>query len=314
MACPACGKDESRLFCTAVDRVRKQTAPVWRIERCIRCGLGWTSPAPTAEETAAFYPEDYFGDIERTLDDYLSGKLRGTRTWRGATEKVRLVERYIRSGRLLDAGCGDGKFLWALDPGRWEAVGVDTHRPTLSLVRARIPGLHLVEGDLNSAELAEGGFDVLTLWHVFEHLTDPAVTLRRVHRLLGPGGWLFISLPRFDSLQAALFRRHWYAFDDVPRHLYHFSKSSLDRLLREAGFEVRRHLLFSRLVNFHTLKHSLLNWCGDRSSTRTVYYLLKPLLFPFVSLERLLDRYGIMTVIAQKQPPGHQDTNARGVR
>lgn len=308
MACPVCGNDESRLFCTAVDRVRKLTAPAWRIERCARCGFGWTAPTPSAEETAAFYPADYFGDIERTVDDYLSGRLRGTRLWRGCTEKARLVERHVKRGRILDVGCGDGKFLWALNRDRWDATGIDTHRATLSLVRARIPSLRLIEGDLYSAELSEGAFDVLTLWHVFEHLANPAANLRRIRALLSPGGWLFISLPRFDSLQASIFRRHWYAFDDVPRHLYHFSKPSLDRLLRDAGFEVRRHLPFSRLVNFHTLKHSLLNWCEDRFSTRLAYYSMKPSLFPFVLLERLVDRYGILTTVAQKPRPRLQDT------
>jgi SAM-dependent methyltransferase len=169
----------------------------------------------------------------------------------------------------------------------------------LSLVRSRLPSLLLIEGDIYSEALVEGGFEVLTLWHVLEHLPNPAAVLQRVRALLRPGGWLFVSLPRFDSLQASIFRSHWYAFDDVPRHLYHFSKSSLDRLLREAGFAIQRHLLFSRLVNFHTLKHSLLNWSEDRFSSRVPYYSLKPFLFPFVLLEEALDRYGILTVIAQ---------------
>ena len=303
MACPVCGNAEDQLFCTAVDRVRKQQEPVWRIVRCPQCGFGWTSPTPTAAETAAFYPADYFGDIRRTLDDYLSGRLKGTRSWRGSTEKVRLVERYAAGGHLLDVGCGDGKFLWALDRRKWDATGLDTHSPTLSIVRERIPDLRLVEGEIFSPDLAEGAFDVVTYWHVFEHLPDSAAILRRTRALLRPGGWLFISLPRFDSLQAAIFRRHWYAFDDVPRHIYHFSKASLERLLRHAGFEVRRQLLFSRLVNFHTLKHSLLNWCQDRYSGRTVYYLLKPFLLPFVLFEHLVDRYGILTTIAQKPLP-----------
>lgn len=300
MTCLACGNDDSDLFCTAVDRFRGLAEPVWRIERCTRCGFGWTAPTPSEEETAAFYPSNYFGDVKQTLEDYLSGRLSGTRSWRGSTEKVQLVERYVRNGRILDIGCGDGKFLWALNQKRWDATGIDTLPETLSLVQARIPSLRLIEGNIYSNALPERSFDVLTMWHVLEHLADPAAILSRAGALLRPGGWLFISLPRFDSLQASIFRSHWYAFDDVPRHLYHFSKPALDRLLRAAGFEIRRHLLFSRLVNFHTLKHSLLTWSEDRFSSRIPYYALKPLLFPFVLLERILDRYGIFTTIAQK--------------
>jgi SAM-dependent methyltransferase len=300
MACLVCGRDDAEFFCTAVDRVRKLADPVWHIRRCTRCGFGWTFPTPSEEETAAFYPPDYLGDVERTLDDFLSGRLRGTRSWRGSTEKVKLVERYIASGRILDIGCGDGKFLWALDARRWKATGVDTLPETLSLVQPRMPSLRLIEGDIYSGLLEEASFDVLTFWHVLEHLPNPAAILRRTRALLRPGGWLFISLPRFDSMQARIFRKHWYAFDDVPRHLYHFSRPSLDRLLREAGFILRDHLLFSPLVNFHTLKHSLLSWSEDRSGSRIPYYLLKPLLYPFVLLERALDSYGILTTIAQK--------------
>jgi SAM-dependent methyltransferase len=300
MSCLVCGNDDDELFCTAVDRVRRLAEPVWQIRRCVQCGFGWTFPIPSEEDTRAFYPSNYLGDVERTLDDYLSGRLRGTRSWRGSTEKVRLVERHIRNGRILDVGCGDGKFLWALDTRRWMATGVDNLPETLSRVRLRMPSLHLIEGDIYSGLLEEAGFDVLTFWHVFEHLPEPRSILRRAGALLRPGGWLFISLPRFDSLQARIFREYWYAFDDVPRHLYHFSRTSLDRLLLEAGFLLRDHRLFSPLVNFHSLKHSLLSWSEDWYRSRLPYYVLKPLLHPFVLLERASDSYGILTTIAQK--------------
>lgn len=300
MACLVCGNDDDALFCTAVDRVRRLAKPVWQIRRCAQCGFGWTFPIPSEEDTRAFYPADYLGDVERTLDDFLSGRLRGTRSWRGSTEKVKLVERHVDNGRILDIGCGDGKFLWALDARRWNAAGVDNLSETLSRVRSRMPSLRLIEGDIHSGLLEAVSFDVLTFWHVFEHLPDPRAILRRAKTLLRPGGWLFISLPRFDSLQAGIFREYWYAFDDVPRHLYHFSRSSLDRLLLEAGFILRDHRLFSPLVNFHSLKHSLLNWSAGKFRSRVPYYLLKPLLYPFVLLERALDSYGILTTIAQK--------------
>jgi len=300
MACLVCGSDEDELFSTAVDRVRKLSEPVWQIRRCGRCGFGWTFPIPSEEETKSFYPPEYLGDVERTLDDFLSGRLRGTRSWRGSTEKVELVERHIDRGSILDVGCGDGKFLWALDAQRWKATGVDNLPETLSRVSSRMPSLHLIEGNIYSRNLEEEGYDALTFWHVLEHLPDPRRILRRASALLRPGGWLFISLPRLDSLQAKIFRKHWYAFDDVPRHLYHFSKSSLDHLLIEAGFIVRKHLLFSPLVNFHSLKHSLLNCSREMLRSRVPYYLLKALLYPFVLLERASDSYGILTTIAQK--------------
>ncbi len=300
--CQVCQSTEVEAFCTAVDRVRMLREPVWRIERCGKCGFGWTSPALPEEKIASFYPAAYLGDTVRALNDFFSGVLARSRSWRGEMEKARLVESRLDRGRILDVGCGDGKFLWALDARKWDRTGVELSGETVALVRSRMPSLELIEGGLFSGELSGRGYDVLTFWHVFEHLPHPARNLRRASELLRPGGWLFISLPRFDSLQARLFRRHWYPFDDVPRHLYHFSLYSLDRLLAAAGFQVKQHLFFSRRVSFHSLKHSLLNWSQDRFGSKLPYYLLKPLLLPAPVLEQITGSYAILTTIARKPP------------
>jgi len=300
--CNVCAGRDIALFCMAFDRFRGRREPVWRIFRCRACGFGWTSPPLPETEIAQHYPAAYLGDTARTLDDFFSGKLARSRAWKGETEKTRLVERCIRSGRILDVGCGDGKFLWALDSERWDRTGVDLSSATLALVRSRMPGLQLVTGDLRCDELRAEQFDVITFWHVFEHLPNPAENLRRAQNLLKPGGWIFISLPRLDSLQALLFKQYWYPFDDVPRHLYHFSRKSLELLMGKAGFQVKQAVFFSRRVNFHSLKHSLLNWSRECTRSSVPYYLLKPMLLCFPLIEVFTDSYGILTAIAQKAP------------
>lgn len=302
-SCPVCRNAEVEDFATVFDRVRRVAGQMWLIRRCRSCGFGWTCPMPSAEQLAAYYPPAYLGDTRKTLDEYLSGRLQRSRSWRGEAAKVRLIQRFVAGGRILDVGCGDAKFLWALDPVRWQRTGVDHSGETLELVRRRIPGLDLVDGDIFSGRLTEGAFDAVTFWHVLEHLPDPARVLGRVRALLKTGGWLFVSLPNLDSLQARLFGKHWYAFDDVPRHLYHFSRGSLERLLQDGGFEVRRHFPFSLYVNSHSLKHSLLNWSEDRLGNAAPYYALKPLLYGLGLLERLTGRYGILTVAARSAVP-----------
>ncbi len=295
--CIVCGSRNTSGFCTARDRHGSGT---WRIERCRDCGFGWTSPALAEDLIASYYPTAYLGDTRKTLDDFFSGRLAHSRSWRGELAKARLVERYIDRGKILDVGCGDGKFLWSLDPQRWNRTGVETSRDTVSIVTQRMPSLPLVAGDLYSSSLLEASYEAITFWHVLEHLSGPRRVLKRVFDLLRPGGWLFISLPNLESLQAHMFRAYWYPFGDVPRHLFHFSRKSLDLLLADAGMEVRAHRLFSPHVNFHSLKHSLLAWSEERLGSPLPYYMLKPLLSLFPLLERCMGKYGILTTIAQK--------------
>jgi SAM-dependent methyltransferase len=298
--CRICGASNIENFCTAFDRILKHPGETWHVLRCRECGFGWTSPALPVEKIPSYYPREYLGDVDGCLDEYSSGRLLRSRSWRGEIEKVRLVERFIEGGRILDVGCGAGQFLWALDSGRWDRMGVELSAVTVELVRRRIPSLRLISGDIFTGELIRESFDVVTFWHVLEHLPQPEAVIERATALLNPNGWLFLSLPNLASLQARFFRKYWYPFDDVPRHLYHFSERALDLILGRAGLEVRRHLLFSPLVNFHSLKHSLIHWSEDRFRSRIPYYAMKPLLLLFPLLERASRSYGILTTVAQK--------------
>jgi ubiquinone/menaquinone biosynthesis C-methylase UbiE len=298
--CPACSNPGVEHFCMARDRVLPRPDEQWQIVRCKECGFGWTNPPPPLDRMASYYPRGYIGNVGKTLEEFLSGKLVRSRSWKSETSKVGLVEKYIRGGTILDVGCGDGKFLWALDSRKWKRVGVDFGGETLRLVQERMPSLRLISGDLFSTALAEGAFDVITFWHALEHIPDPSTTLVRASNLLRPGGWLFVSLPNLDSLQADLFKSCWYPFDDVPRHLYHFTKRSLGLFLSRVQMDVRANLFFSRQVNFHSLKHSLLCWSRERLGSRIPYYLLKPFLFAFPVLEQISGRFGILTTVARK--------------
>ncbi len=299
MTCSVCGSEAVGVLCSAEDRLIKRETS-WRVLRCRDCQFGWTDPPLPEHTIASYYPPTYLGDYESTVNDFKTGVLPGSRSWRKEKEKVLLVEEYVLSGKILDVGCADARFLLALDGLRWERWGVELSKGAVEVVRRGFPELKLVWGDVQTPALPAQYFDAITLWHVLEHLPRTGEVLARLHNLLAPGGFLFVSLPNVASHQAELFGRFWYAFDDVPRHLYHFSPVSLGRLLQQAGFEVSDRVFFSRLVNYHCLKHSLLNWSQDRFRSRLPYYALKPLLFAFPPLESVTGRYGIMTFIARK--------------
>ncbi len=299
--CPICRAPDWEHFCSVPDRLRKIADQKWEIVRCRSCGLGRTEPSPDENDLMAYYPPGYWGDVVKTLDRFQSGRLVSARSWRQEAEKVRLLERYLGKGSLLDVGCGDGKFLWGLDGGRWRRTGLEPSRQVVELVRERIPDIDFVIGNLFSSRLQPGAFDAITFWHVLEHLPEPRRVMRRARDLLRPEGWLIISLPNLDSLQARIFRRHWYAFDDVPRHLFHYSPRSLALLLEQEDFEVCDQLGFSRIIGFHCLKHSLVNWSESLFCSRAPYYSLKPILPLWALLERVVRRSGIVTLVARKR-------------
>ena len=297
--CPICCCPDWELFANTFDRILNRPEQLWEIRRCLNCGLGWTVPSLDEEELTPHYPAGYLGETAKTIQEFLSGSLQRSRSWRREVEKVQLVQRRIPSGHMLDVGCGDAKFLWALDPSRWRRTGVDRDVDTLRAVGSQIPDLTLLQGSVFSDQLAECSFDAVTFWHVFEHLSHPREVLKRTHELLRPGGWVFISVPNFVSLQARLFRQNWYALD-APRHLWHFGPASLEILLKETGLQVCEHTFFSPLANFHCLKYSAIYWSEARFGSRLPYYLLKPLLLAFPWLEQWSGQYGTLTTIGRK--------------
>jgi len=296
--CPLCHAADSRLYCRVPDLLPGRRDRTWRIQCCDRCQIAWTLPHISREELALYYPPAYLGDTARTLEMFFSGELARTRSWRNEIQKVQFVERFVQGGRILDVGCGDGRFLWALNPARWEPTGVEPVGQVVELVRARFPGIRFVLGDAFSPSLEEGTFDVITLWHALEHFPDPIGASERLSRLLRPRGWLFVSVPNFAGWQAWIFRQYWHAFD-TPRHLFHFSPAAMDILLRRAGLQPRGSYFFSRVEDFHQLKSSVLRWSKTRWHSRVPYYLAKPLLFTVPWAEGLARRWGVFTTVAQ---------------
>ena len=151
--------------------------------------------------------------------------------------KVRLALGDLPVGKLLDIGCGVGDFLLQVKDEGWDILGVEPSDQAKRIAAARLGLTPLSPKGLSS--LPDGSFDVITMWHVLEHVDDLHAEVHELHRLLKRGGRLLLALPNFKSFDATYYGPKWAAWD-VPRHLNHFCVDSLREIIEPAGFQLRK--------------------------------------------------------------------------
>ncbi len=207
------------------------------VVRCEVCGLCYTSPRPTAATMHRLYPDEYPPHRVRPAGE-TTKRTNGWRRRLGAFLGFRYGVPCKRGGRLLDFGCGGGKFLGQMHAQGCQVVGVDMLDRVAERIRREL-GLPALAGDLGSLGLAASSFDVVTMRQSLEHVHDPLEVLRQARRLLVPGGKLIVSVPNIDSLPFRWFGPAWFGLD-LPRHLTHFTPATLRRMVVEAGFQAGR--------------------------------------------------------------------------
>lgn len=208
-----------------------------QLSKCHKCGVVFVHPQPGFEDLRRDYQEEYFQSsdhLEWGYEDYFSleDEVRAT-----ARERLKIVMKHIRGGRLLEPGCATG---WFLDEARsegFEVQGVELSDFAAEWGREKLR-LPIVTGTLAEAGLADGGYDAVALWDVLEHLTDPVSELGEVNRVLKTGGYLFLSVPNIGSFWARALGKRWFGFAKVKEHLFYYDKSSLALALDNAGFDV----------------------------------------------------------------------------
>jgi len=232
--CLLCGSDDSSPLVESPDTTLGGTGLWFAVVQCQRCGLCYTNPRPSPASIGRFYPAVYRPHYARQWHPRLLDRLRFWRKRKRETPKIV----WTGEGRLLDFGCGAGRFLARMHRQGWQVTGVDASATAVRRVRNEL-GLRGLVGTLPHADLEPSSFEVITMWHSLEHVHWPLEVLGEAHRLLAPGGKLFIAVPNIDSLPFRWFGSEWYGLD-LPRHLTHFAPWTLHLMLERAGFRVGR--------------------------------------------------------------------------
>jgi len=259
--CDYCGSDAADVVCSGGDRLHGLPGR-FSVVVCRQCGLARTNPQPTPESLATAYPESYpphqgkGGAITepRGALRWMLVNHRGYPLGRPAPAVVRWIAwpwaawrlrsrrllgylPYRGEGRLLDFGCGTGKYVRRIAAAGWQAEGLDASEAMARL--GRESGVLVHTGTLPGAPLPGGAFDAITMWASLEHVPSPMATLKAARDLLRPAGWLMVAVPLADSLAGRWFGSDWYGFE-MPRHLTHFTKATMSRHLQAAGFRVEK--------------------------------------------------------------------------
>ena len=194
-----------------------------------------TYPRPTPDELPRYYQsEDYIShtDSKRNLFEKVYQFVKSITLNR----KLKLIESLATdSKKLLDFGCGTGDFLAKSKSGGWEVVGIEPNAQARKIANEKTGNCVFEAEKLSS--LPDNSFDVITLWHVLEHLPNLEEQLSIFENLLSLEGTLIIAVPNFKSYDAEYYKSFWAGYD-VPRHLWHFSKNAISKLADRTSMEV----------------------------------------------------------------------------
>jgi 2-polyprenyl-3-methyl-5-hydroxy-6-metoxy-1,4-benzoquinol methylase len=231
--CPLCKGMAFEKFITCEDYTVSHER--FNIVSCKNCGFKFTNPIPEISELFDYYKsEDYISHSD-TKKGIISKLYHAVRNYT-LKKKLGLIAKYVSRGTVLDYGCGTGAFLEVCKSAGWKTLGMEPDSGARRIANDKSLGVVENKNEL-AKEMKGEKLDVITLWHVLEHVTDLEETLSFFRDNLNKKGALIIAVPNHTSYDAKFYKEHWAAYD-VPRHLYHFEPKTIQALLKEYGFEL----------------------------------------------------------------------------
>ena len=237
MSCPVCLNPVTAPALVGTDFLFESTSKTFTLYSCEACRCLFLHPMPDSREIERFYPADYWWNARR------SGglkKLESVYRKLALRDHIAFITKAAgdRGVDVLDVGCGSGTLLGLLKQRGFRVNGLDFSAEAAAIAKAE-NGVDVAVGSLEEAHFPAESFDVVTLFHVMEHVTTPRQVLAEVSRVLKPNGVAILQVPNIESWQFKIFGARWYGLD-IPRHVIDYSRNSMLKLLADSGFVVNR--------------------------------------------------------------------------
>ncbi len=290
--CLICKSDASKSFLVCTDNF--VSGEQYNLHQCTNCGFIFTADAPSFEKMAPYYAsEEYIShsDIQKGIVNRLYHKVRDIML----RKKLKTIQNETSGRVLLDIGCGTGYFPNFMKENGYQASGMELDADARKFAAENF-GLDVSSPDELLTKEVNEQYDVITLWHVLEHLHDVNGYLNWIKKALKSDGVLLIALPNCNAYDAKLYGKYWAAYD-VPRHLWHFIPKTFETYLSQFDFNLLKikRLPFDAFYNcllsaryagkFLSLAHGLMIGCISNffsfmnviKASSVIYILKKPI-------------------------------------
>jgi 2-polyprenyl-3-methyl-5-hydroxy-6-metoxy-1,4-benzoquinol methylase len=231
--CPICDSAEQQFFMATKDF--SVSGESFNIVSCKACGFHFTNPIPAEDKIGAYYKSESYVSHSSSKKGFINRIYHVVR-WYSLRRKRQLIASLTKGRNLLDVGAGTGHFLRVAKNGGWSVIGLEPDSDARIVAKA-MNGVELLPIE-ELHNLKEKQFDVITMWHVLEHVYHLNRDVDRLVSLLKPDGVLVIAVPNMKSYDANHYKEFWAAYD-LPIHLYHFTGSDIRRLFDRYGLDYR---------------------------------------------------------------------------
>ena len=296
--CRVCG---SQKLHTILSGYKAGNNKRYSLKECSVCSFISTVPLPTDAELKECYHQEYWHKNETSIESTVLSLFFTVRLY-GILREIKKIA--PRNGRILEWGAGDGFLMTALNARGYECSGIDLYNTNQQQKL-------IINTTIEDANFPHEYFDVITCFHVLEHLKDPVGSIERAMALLKPGGVLIVEVPNNRAVMFTLFGKRWFLLR-IPAHINHFNVTSLMRACDRNTTEILKISHFSLRVSLAAVVLTIFPAMSPEYVRRThngrypliyklFYLMLQICVFPFVLLSMVIKRGCIIRVYIKKK-------------